>query len=133
MYRKEHKDINEVYSEVEYYVVDCFVVLSTTFYSHGNFCCRNISSTLSCSVLIIFQVSALFEDHHDLLDEFARFLPDTSATPITHTVPYARNSNQHYNERNSTSPSARQTQIDKVITYSLFFLFIGNSRLINLL
>lgn len=73
MYRKEHKDINEVYSEV----------------------------------------SALFEDHHDLLDEFARFLPDTSATPITHTVPYARNSNQHYNERNSTAPSARQTQIDK--------------------
>lgn len=124
MYRKEHKDINEVYSEVEYYVVDCFVVLSTTFYSHGNFCCRNISSTLSCSVLIIFQVSALFEDHHDLLDEFARFLPDTSATPITHTVPYARNSNQHYNERNSTSPSARQTQIDKVIAHIPCFSFL---------
>ncbi|KAJ6775729.1 PAIRED AMPHIPATHIC HELIX SIN3-LIKE PROTEIN-RELATED [Salix koriyanagi] len=58
MYRKEQKDINEVYSEV----------------------------------------SALFEDHHDLLDEFARFLPDTSATPMTNTVPFARNSNQHYNE-----------------------------------
>lgn len=124
MYRKEHKDINEVYSEVEHYVVDCFVVLSTTFYSHGNFCCTNISSTLSCSVLIIFQVSALFEDHHDLLDEFARFLPDTSATPITHTVPYARNSNQHYNERNSTAPSARQTQIDKVIAHIPCFSFL---------
>ncbi|KAF9666412.1 hypothetical protein SADUNF_Sadunf16G0226700 [Salix dunnii] len=73
MYRKEQKDINEVYSEV----------------------------------------SALFEDHHDLLDEFARFLPDTSATPMTHTVPFARNSNQHYNERNSTAPSARQAQLDK--------------------
>ncbi|KAJ6423884.1 hypothetical protein OIU84_024789 [Salix udensis] len=73
MYRKEQKDINEVYSEV----------------------------------------SALFEDHHDLLDEFARFLPDTSATPMTNTVPFARNSNQHYNERNSTAPSARQTQLDK--------------------
>ncbi|CAK7328041.1 unnamed protein product [Dovyalis caffra] len=73
MYRKENKDINEVYSEV----------------------------------------SALFEDHEDLLDEFARFLPDTSATPMTHAVPSARNANQHYNERNSTAPSTRLTQMDR--------------------
>ncbi|KDP45427.1 hypothetical protein JCGZ_09676 [Jatropha curcas] len=73
MYRKEHKDINEVYSEV----------------------------------------AALFEDHRDLLDEFTRFLPDTSVAPMTQTAPYGRNSIQRYNERNPTAPASRQMHMDK--------------------
>ncbi|XP_031274590.1 LOW QUALITY PROTEIN: paired amphipathic helix protein Sin3-like 2 [Pistacia vera] len=73
MYRKEHKDIHEVYSEV----------------------------------------AALFEDHTDLLEEFTRFLPDTSATSLTHQVPYARNSAQRGNERSSAIPALRQMHVDK--------------------
>ncbi|OMO52741.1 Paired amphipathic helix [Corchorus olitorius] len=73
MYRKEHKDISEVYSEV----------------------------------------AALFEDHPDLLDEFTRFLPDNSAAPSTHQVPYGRNSTQRYNERSSATPTLRHIQMDK--------------------
>ncbi|XWS44244.1 hypothetical protein CRYUN_Cryun15aG0027700 [Craigia yunnanensis] len=72
MYRKEHKDINEVYSEV----------------------------------------ASLFEDHPDLLEEFTRFLPDSSAAPLTQ-VPYGRNSTQRYNERSSATPTLRHIQMDK--------------------
>ncbi|GLT33331.1 hypothetical protein SLA2020_079300 [Shorea laevis] len=76
MYRKEHKDINEVYSEV----------------------------------------AALFEDHPDLLEEFTRFLPSNSASPLTNEVPYGRNSTQaqRYNERSSAAaPTMRHIQMDK--------------------
>ncbi|XWS40811.1 hypothetical protein CRYUN_Cryun17cG0027500 [Craigia yunnanensis] len=73
MYRKEHKDINEVYSEV----------------------------------------ASLFKDHSDLLEEFTRFLPDSSAAPLTQQVPYGRNSTQHYNERGSVAPTLRHIQMDK--------------------
>ncbi|XP_022774459.1 paired amphipathic helix protein Sin3-like 2 [Durio zibethinus] len=72
MYRKEHKDINEVYSEV----------------------------------------ASLFEHHPDLLEEFTRFLPDSSATPLTQ-VPCGRNSSLHYNERSSAAPTMRHIQTDK--------------------
>ncbi|KAF7802898.1 paired amphipathic helix protein Sin3-like 2 isoform X1 [Senna tora] len=70
MYRKEHKDIGEVYNEV----------------------------------------ASLFEDHPDLLDEFTRFLPDTSATASTQHVPYGRSSFQRFNERSSTAPMMRPMQ-----------------------
>ncbi|KAE8689306.1 Paired amphipathic helix protein Sin3-like 2 [Hibiscus syriacus] len=73
MYRKEHKDINEVYSEV----------------------------------------ASLFEDHSDLLEEFTRFLPDSSAAPLTQQVPYGRNSTPRYNERSSATPNTRHAQMDK--------------------
>ncbi|KAL4379199.1 hypothetical protein GQ457_02G011470 [Hibiscus cannabinus] len=73
MYRKEHKDINEVYSEV----------------------------------------ASLFVDHQDLLEEFTRFLPDSSAAPLTQQVPYGRNPTQRYIERSSATPNVRHTQIDK--------------------
>ncbi|XP_039024409.1 paired amphipathic helix protein Sin3-like 2 isoform X2 [Hibiscus syriacus] len=72
MYRKEHKDITEVYTEV----------------------------------------ASLFEDHPDLLEEFTRFLPDSSAAPMTQQVPYGRNSTQRYNEQSAT-PTLRHTQMDK--------------------
>ncbi|BAU01122.1 hypothetical protein VIGAN_11028300 [Vigna angularis var. angularis] len=73
MYRKEHKDIGEVYSEV----------------------------------------ATLFKDHRDLLEEFTRFLPDTSAAPSTQHAPYSRNSLQRFNERSSTAPMMRQMPPDK--------------------
>ncbi|GKU97036.1 hypothetical protein SLEP1_g10217 [Rubroshorea leprosula] len=75
MYRKEHKDINEVYNEV----------------------------------------AALFEDHPDLLEEFTRFLPSNSASPLTHDAPHVRNSTQahRYNERGSAAPTMRHMTMEK--------------------
>ncbi|XP_057738666.1 paired amphipathic helix protein Sin3-like 2 isoform X4 [Arachis stenosperma] len=73
MYRKEHKDIGEVYSEV----------------------------------------ATLFKDHRDLLDEFTRFLPDTSQAPSAQHAPYGRSSLQRFNERSSTAPMMRQVHVDK--------------------
>ncbi|KAK8710215.1 hypothetical protein V6N13_145550 [Hibiscus sabdariffa] len=73
MYRREHKDINEVYTEV----------------------------------------ASLFEDHPDLLEEFTRFLPDSSAAPTIQQVPYGRNSTQRYNERSSAPPILRHIQMDR--------------------
>ncbi|KAK9272549.1 hypothetical protein L1049_002922 [Liquidambar formosana] len=59
------------------------------------------------------EVAALFDDHPDLLEEFTRFLPDTSATPSTQHVPYGRNSFQRYDERSSAMPTLRQMHTDK--------------------
>ncbi|KAJ7970915.1 Paired amphipathic helix SIN3-like protein [Quillaja saponaria] len=73
MYRKENKDISEVYSEV----------------------------------------ASLFGDHPDLIDEFTRFLPDTSSKPSTQHMPHGRNSFQSFNERVSTTPAMRQMHMDK--------------------
>ncbi|KAE9590399.1 putative transcription regulator Others family [Lupinus albus] len=73
MYRKEHKDIGEVYSEV----------------------------------------ATLFKDHRDLLDEFTRFLPDTSGTHSAHHAPFGRNSMHRFNERSSSAPMMRPMQVDK--------------------
>ncbi|CAL0321769.1 unnamed protein product [Lupinus luteus] len=70
MYRKEHKDIGEVYSEV----------------------------------------ATLFKDHRDLLDEFTRFLPDTSGTHSAHHGPFGRNSMQRFNERSSSASMMRPMQ-----------------------
>ncbi|CAL0317223.1 unnamed protein product [Lupinus luteus] len=73
MYRKEHKDIGEVYSEV----------------------------------------ATLFKDHRDLLDEFTRFLPDTSGTHSMPHAPFARSSLQRFSERSSSAPMMRPIQVDK--------------------
>ncbi|GAB4827456.1 hypothetical protein Ancab_034340 [Ancistrocladus abbreviatus] len=73
MYRKEHKNISEVYDEV----------------------------------------SQLFEDHPDLLDEFRRFLPDTSSATSGHHAQHARNTFQRYDERSSAIPTSRQMHMDK--------------------
>ncbi|XP_017636091.1 paired amphipathic helix protein Sin3-like 2 [Gossypium arboreum] len=73
MYRKEHKDIDEVYREV----------------------------------------ASLFVGHPDLLEEFARFLPDASEAPLTQQVPNGRNSTHRYNERSSATPTLRHIQMDK--------------------
>lgn len=64
----------------------------------------------------------LFKDHRDLLDEFTRFLPDTSAAPSTQHAPFGRNSMQRYNERSSIAPMVRQMQVDKAVRVFLFSL-----------
>ncbi|KAF1875223.1 hypothetical protein Lal_00007839 [Lupinus albus] len=56
------------------------------------------------------EVAALFQDHHDLLDEFTHFLPDTSAAASTHYVT-ARNS--MLRDRSSAVPTVRQMHADK--------------------
>ncbi|GAB2299874.1 hypothetical protein Dimus_033925 [Dionaea muscipula] len=73
MYRKEHKNIGEVYEEV----------------------------------------SQLFEDHPDLLDEFTRFLPDNSSAVSGQQIQHDQSTYQHYDERNSAMPPSRQTLLDK--------------------
>lgn len=89
--------------------------------------------------LIIFQVATLFEDHQDLLDEFTRFLPDTSVAPVNQNAPFGRSSIQRYNERNSTTPTLRQMHMDKVsaiiaslFSFALFPSFLmGGLALLN--
>lgn len=74
----------------------------------------------------IFQVASLFEDHADLLEEFTRFLPDTSATSLSHNIPFVRNSTQRGNERSAGIPPLRQMQMDKVFALApIFFSFLG--------
>ncbi|XP_019445511.1 PREDICTED: paired amphipathic helix protein Sin3-like 4 isoform X1 [Lupinus angustifolius] len=51
------------------------------------------------------EVAALFQGHHDLLDEFTHFLPDTS------TAVSARNS--MVRDRSSAMPTVRQMHVDK--------------------
>lgn len=73
--------------------------------------------------LICFQVASLFDDHPDLLDEFTRFLPDTSATPSTHLVGYGRASFPRISERASGTPTLRQMHMDKVVALYIVFCF----------
>lgn len=79
----------------------------------------------------LFQVATLFHKHPDLLEEFTRFLPDSSATPSTQ-LPYGRNSLPRFNERSSATPTLRQGHMDKVIVvsfeicYIITFLFVEN-------
>ncbi|GAB2288794.1 hypothetical protein Dimus_023105 [Dionaea muscipula] len=73
MYRKEHKNIDEVYEEV----------------------------------------SQLFEDHPDLLDEFKRFLPDNSLAVSGHYAQHGRSIFQRYDERSSVVPPSRQVSMEK--------------------
>ncbi|KAH9619280.1 hypothetical protein KSS87_011947 [Heliosperma pusillum] len=74
MYRKEHKNISEVYDEV----------------------------------------SQLFEDHSDLLEEFTRFLPDTSSSAaIHHSSLDARSNFLRYEERSGTVRTSHPMRMDK--------------------
>ncbi|KAL3833187.1 hypothetical protein ACJIZ3_007923 [Penstemon smallii] len=47
------------------------------------------------------EVEVLFHDHPDLLDEFTRFLPDTSAAPSASLTSFGRHSSLHYDEKSS--------------------------------
>ncbi|KAK6155145.1 hypothetical protein DH2020_009393 [Rehmannia glutinosa] len=59
------------------------------------------------------EVSALFDDHPDLLDEFTRFLPDTSATASAPHASFGRHSFHRYDERSSALPTMRPSHTDK--------------------
>ncbi|GAA0174502.1 chromatin/chromatin-binding, or -regulatory protein [Lithospermum erythrorhizon] len=60
------------------------------------------------------EVATLFEDHPDLLDEFTRFLPDTSATTSASHTALGRHPFHRYDERSSAVAAAlRQPHIDK--------------------
>ncbi|KAL2939201.1 Paired amphipathic helix protein Sin3-like 2 [Bienertia sinuspersici] len=72
MYRKEHKNISEVYDEV----------------------------------------SQLFDDQPDLLDEFTRFLPDNSSSANVHHAQHGRSGLHRYDERSAAVPASRQ-MLDK--------------------
>ncbi|KAK9683281.1 hypothetical protein RND81_10G128900 [Saponaria officinalis] len=73
MYRKEHKNISEVYDEV----------------------------------------SQLFEDHSDLLEEFTRFLPDNSSSASIHHSQHARSNLLSYDERSPGVAISRPMHVDK--------------------
>lgn len=72
-----------------------------------------------------FQVASLFDDQPDLLDEFTRFLPDTSATTSTHQGQYGRNPYPRFNERSSATPTLRPMPIDKVVTLNLILISVS--------
>ncbi|OIV94540.1 hypothetical protein TanjilG_25602 [Lupinus angustifolius] len=56
------------------------------------------------------EVAALFQENHDLLDEFTHFLPDTSAAASAH---YASARNSMLRDRSSTMPTVRKMYVDK--------------------
>ncbi|GAU46092.1 hypothetical protein TSUD_135240 [Trifolium subterraneum] len=64
------------------------------------------------TITVVYQeVSALFQDHADLLEEFTHFLPDTSGAAAAHFASAsARNS---LRDRNSAMATARQTHVEK--------------------
>lgn len=107
MYRKEHKGITEVYQEV-------FVSLELILY----FCSLSLDRVL----INCLQVAALFDDHADLLEEFTRFLPDTSATAPAPHASFGRHPFNRYDDRSSALPAMRQSHLDKVFSplYSFF-------------
>ncbi|CAA0823407.1 Paired amphipathic helix protein Sin3-like 2 [Striga hermonthica] len=59
------------------------------------------------------EVATLFEDHPDLLDEFTRFLPDTSAQATAAHVSLGRHSFHRGDERSSAVPPVKHSQVDK--------------------
>ncbi|XP_027359740.1 paired amphipathic helix protein Sin3-like 4 isoform X4 [Abrus precatorius] len=63
------------------------------------------------SITEVYQeVSAIFQDHPDLLDEFTHFLPDTSASASTH---YGSARNHMLRDRSSAMPTVRQMHVEK--------------------
>ncbi|KAH7846362.1 hypothetical protein Vadar_013012 [Vaccinium darrowii] len=62
---------------------------------------------------VYHEVAALFTDQPDLLEEFTRFLPDTSATASVPQVPFSRQSFYRYDERSSVMAIPRQPPTDK--------------------
>ncbi|XP_061342897.1 paired amphipathic helix protein Sin3-like 2 [Gastrolobium bilobum] len=161
MYRKKHKDMGEVYSEVTTLFKDHRDLLL----GHNTFLPKGYEITLDedeappkktvefeeamsflnkikkrfqsdehvyisfLDMMIMYrrehkdmgeaysEVATLFKDHRDLLEEFTRFLPDSSAAPSTQHAPDARNSLQRFSERSSMAPMMRQMQVDKTQGY----------------
>lgn len=81
------------------------------------------SSSNGVFVIICLQVAALFDDHADLLDEFTRFLPDTSAAAQAAPTSFGRHSLNRFDERSSALPAMRPTHLDKVFFSTLIVIF----------
>jgi paired amphipathic helix protein Sin3a len=94
MYRKENKEIKEVYNEVIYFISP--VMPLQTF------------SNLRISML---QVSILFQGHLDLLEQFTRFLP--ASLPSHSAAQHSRSQAQQYSDRGSDPPLLHQMQVEK--------------------
>ncbi|KAL3640139.1 hypothetical protein CASFOL_015107 [Castilleja foliolosa] len=66
------------------------------------------------SITDVYQeVASLFDDQPDLLDEFTRFLPDTTGAASAHQASLGRHSFHRGDERSSIMPLMRQSSIDK--------------------
>jgi len=63
---------------------------------------------------MLMQVSQLFEEHPDLLEEFTRFLPDNSSAAPGHHPQHSRSDFSHHQEKSSIVPPSRQMHADKV-------------------
>ncbi|KAL2528801.1 Paired amphipathic helix protein Sin3-like 2 [Forsythia ovata] len=59
------------------------------------------------------EVESLFDDHPDLLEEFTRFLPDSSATASAANAAFGRHSFHSYEEKTPVIPAMRQSNMDK--------------------
>ena len=74
-------------------------------------------------ILLLMQVAVLFHNHHDLLEEFTHFLPDTSAPPGAH-VSSSRAVMRGREDMSSMMPSMRHPYVDRVfIQISILRLF----------
>ncbi|GMP51063.1 hypothetical protein CsSME_00017440 [Camellia sinensis var. sinensis] len=63
---------------------------------------------------VYHEVVVFFSDHSDLLDEFTRFLPDTSATAPAPHVPLGRHSFHCNDEKSFAMTTSRQVPAVKV-------------------
>ncbi|KAI8013889.1 Paired amphipathic helix protein Sin3-like 2 [Camellia lanceoleosa] len=64
---------------------------------------------------VYHEVVVLFLDHSDLLDEFTRFLLDTTATASAPHVPLGRHSFHYNDEKSSAMTTSRQVPADKIL------------------
>ncbi|KAF5961754.1 hypothetical protein HYC85_002963 [Camellia sinensis] len=74
---------------------------------------RTVEFEEAISFVNKIKVAVLFSDHSDLLDEFTRFLPDTSATASAPHVPLGRHSFHRNDEKSSAMTTSRQVPADK--------------------
>ncbi|CAL5335077.1 unnamed protein product [Camellia sinensis] len=80
---------------------------------------------------VYHEVVVFFSDHSDLLDEFTRFLPDTSATAPAPHVPLGRHSFHCNDEKSFAMTTSRQVpavKSPKMLEYSDPKLWIGDFR-----
>ncbi|XP_028057723.1 paired amphipathic helix protein Sin3-like 6 [Camellia sinensis] len=64
---------------------------------------------------VYHEVVVFFSDHSDLLDEFTRFLPDTSATALAPHVPLGRHSFHCNDEKSFAMTTSRQVPAVKIL------------------
>lgn len=75
------------------------------------------------------QVASLFVDHHDLLDEFRHFLPNSSGKVPMHSGRNSSGNVLRRDEKSPVVPTVRQVHVDKVLIWGFFEVLIGFSYL----